>query len=202
MQRKILIKDTFIKQSFMKNAIYYTFCCLLLLTFACTKENPTQEQEQEQVEETLVVCESDPFQFYIEVEGIELTADSCWVVYVPHDPNSNIIVDEKWAVLKWEYPGFPSWNSANSFAFAYGDSDSELESGQSYEARQIAGVVQFDGSNGEMFGALGEDGAVTFNIDEFNPESGFICGNFEGRALFTNDELVDLKGSFKGHLNP
>jgi len=174
----------------MKNLLYLI---LVLTIISCSKENP--EGPQEEVVELL--CENDDYEFSIEVNGISLSVENCWLVYAP-DSNINLPEGAP-AVIKWELPGFPEWNGANSFTFIFEGDD--IESGATYEASSILGVVAFDGSDGEMFQGLGDE-SVTFTIDEFNPESDYICGSFEGKALFTDYEVVEISGSFKGRINP
>jgi len=174
----------------MKNLLYLI---LAFVALACNKENP--ETPQEEVVELL--CEDNDYEFFIEVNGISLSVENCWLVY---SPDSNIVFPEGApAVVKWELPGFPEWNGANSFTFIYNEDD--IESGMTYDASSIIGVVAFDGSGGEMLQGLGDE-SVTFTIDEFNPANDYICGSFEGKALFTDYEVVEIEGSFKGRINP
>jgi len=166
---------------------------LAFLIISCNKEGPDATQE----EFVQLLCENDDYEFSIDVNGISLSVENCWIVYAPETSSS--FPNGAPAVIKWELPGFPEWNGANSFTFIYQEGD--LESGTSYDASSILGVVAFDGSGGEMFQGLGEE-SVSITVDEFNPDSNYICGSFEGRALFTDYQVVDIAGSFRGRINP
>lgn len=185
----------------MKQLYFILTSLLLLTTFSCNKENPEEETQEETQEEMQVVCENEPFQFTIEYDGQQTQVDSCWLLYIPFDPNSTLIVNDKVAVIKWEVPGNPGWDS--SFNFAYGDWDSEIESNTAYESTFMTATV-IDGSSSLGYAQVydnGIDGSIIVNVEEFNPENGFICGNFEGEALYY-DASVQVSGSFKGRLNP
>lgn len=173
----------------MKNLIVIF---LAIFIIACS------ETEEKPMESTSLICEDDPFQFSLEVSNIALATDSCWLAYL-ENPSEIEVIGGNPAVIKWTYPGFPEWDTSNSLAFSY-DKDT-IESGQSYAATQIIGVVQFDGSNGEMFQSLG-DQTLTVQVTEYDAQLEYICGTFEGKALFTDYQVVDLKGSFKGYLRP
>lgn len=171
---------------------YLYLSLVILFSISCATDSP------EEIEAVSIVCESNPIQFSIDVNGISMTADSAWLVFHT-DPESVGLQEDFPAIIKWEYPGYPEWNGANSFTFIY--NTASIESGTTYLASQIIGVVQFDGSDGEMFQGLGDE-AVSVTVDEYNSDSGYICGSFEGKALFTDYQVVDLMGSFKGVLNP
>ena len=171
---------------------YLFYALTFFMVLGCAKDTP------DDVNAVSVVCENDPLKFSIDVNGISMNADSAWLVF-HEDPESVGLQEEFPAVLKWEYPGYPEWNGANSLTFIY--NTSKLESSTTYEAREVLGVVQFDGSSGEMFQGLGGE-SVSVTVDEYNSDSGYICGSFTGKALFTDYEVVELEGSFKGVLNP
>ena len=175
----------------MKQLFYIS---LLFLAFACNKES-VQDPEEEVAQ---LLCEDDDYGFSIEVAGISFSTDECWLVYAPAQPNVSTEPGNP-AVIKWEVPGYPEWNGANSFTFIFEEDD--LQSGKTYEGFGILGVVAFDGSDGEMFQGLGEE-AVTFTVDEFSPDNDYVCGSFKGKALFTDYQVVEFEGNFKGRINP
>ena len=180
----------------MKNLFYLLLVATLY--FSCTSEENVQEEDMMEEEESKLLCENSPLEFTVVVNGITLNADSCWFVYIK-DPAAAGITGDYPAVIKWRYPGYPEWDGANSLSFDY--STESVVAGESYKARNIIGIVQFDGSAGEMFQDIGEE-TITINIQEFNPESEYICGDFEGKALFTDYSVVEFTGTFKGVLNP
>ena len=171
---------------------YLLYSFVILFTIACNNQEPEDLIEKEQV------CENDAFQFSIDVNGITMNSDSCWLVFFD-DPAATGILTDYPAIIKWQYPGYPEWDGANSFTFVY--NTDAIESDKTYQAREIIGLVQFDGSSGEMIQGLGSE-SISVEIVEYNRESGYICGSFEGKATFTDFSIVDVVGSFKGVLDP
>ncbi len=179
-----------IKKVIMKKLILLSLIGCLL---SCSSDDTNID------EQLLGACNNDEFHFTIEAGGITFSSDSCIISYYENTSNH---FDDSPASISWTYPGFPEWNNANDLAFLY---KGEMRPGEIYEVYGITAIMDLDNSSGtlegEMIQRLGNE-VMRLHVDEFNLQEGFMCGTFEGKAEFTNYEVVDVEGSFKGYLMP
>lgn len=169
------------------------FILAIILSLVSCLKDPADDPNK-----NLLECENDPFHFSVDVAGISFESDSCWMIFY-EDPSSIGLNSDFPAVIKWTVPDYPMWNSANSLSFAY--NSSAVQKDEKYNASELIGVVEFDGTTGEMFQTLGEEQLV-ITISEYSTSEGYVCGTFEGKAKFTDYEIVDVVGSFKGIISP